>query len=222
MSRKGFCNRFEFTTLVLSLAFISGVRAQDTNRSALSRDESSDVVAPGSSPVTAARLLYLYRISLAHEEWLANNAARTIEILNECPVALRGWEWGYLKRLCHTELRSFFPAVREVDSVAFASDGKRIAYSTLRETRILYVETGETLRTLEGGRAAFSADGGRIATAGFKNVAVFNAETGEQLFSVEGHDLLVRCVTFSPDGKRLASSSGVRRTSRRALRRGKL
>jgi spectinomycin phosphotransferase len=33
--------------------------------------------------------------------------ARADEVLDDCPPALRGWEWHYLKRLCHADLHTW-------------------------------------------------------------------------------------------------------------------
>src|SRR5207247_2647819 len=45
------------------------------------------------------RTLYFHRIALAEREWSANNLAGAEQLLDACPVDLRGWEWHYLKRL---------------------------------------------------------------------------------------------------------------------------
>src|SRR4051794_6381970 len=42
---------------------------------------------------------YLSRIALSDREWSANNLSRAVELLDQCPTDLRGWEWHYLKRL---------------------------------------------------------------------------------------------------------------------------
>jgi WD40 repeat protein len=55
----------------------------------------------------------------------------------------------------------------------------------------------------------FSADGTRLASAGFRTVKLWEATTGKELLSIPAHDFLVSSVAFSPDGKRLASASGI-------------
>ena len=42
--------------------------------------------------------LYLNRIALADRYRQAHDADRADELLDDCPVALRDWEWRYLKR----------------------------------------------------------------------------------------------------------------------------
>jgi WD40 repeat protein len=61
---------------------------------------------------------------------------------------------------------------------------------------------------LSGDRAAFSPDLKRLASAGSDNtVKVWDAQTGQALFTCKGHTTHVWKVAFSPDGKRLASST---------------
>ena len=45
-----------------------------------------------------ARTSYCQSIQLADRERSANNVGRAEELLDECPLHLRGWEWNYLKR----------------------------------------------------------------------------------------------------------------------------
>jgi WD40 repeat protein len=56
---------------------------------------------------------------------------------------------------------------------------------------------------------AFSPDGQRIASAGADHSAkVWDALTGHELLTLRGHDEPVIGVTFSPDGRYLASPVG--------------
>jgi WD40 repeat protein len=54
---------------------------------------------------------------------------------------------------------------------------------------------------------ARSADGTKWATAQANTVQVWDVATGKELLSFEGHDNLINCLAFSPDGKRLATGS---------------
>ncbi len=42
--------------------------------------------------------LYYERLALAYREMKAKRPAHALELLNECPEDLRGWEWDYVKR----------------------------------------------------------------------------------------------------------------------------
>jgi WD40 repeat protein/Flp pilus assembly protein TadD/tRNA A-37 threonylcarbamoyl transferase component Bud32 len=125
---------------------------------------------------------YYLRIALAYREWLANNIARAEETLNLCPPEYRGWEWNYLKKLCHPELL-MLPA--QVSDVAFSPDGSRL------------VTTGTRDETVDGKRVQHN------------EVKVWNAATGREIvglnldatavaFTAAGTRLM-----FMPDGKRL-------------------
>ena len=72
---------------------------------------------------------YVSRVNLAYRECLDNNVTRALELLDGCPVNLRGWEWQYVWRQCHLAIWS----VREpqyVHALAFSPDGLRIATGT--------------------------------------------------------------------------------------------
>ena len=52
---------------------------------------------------TLERQLYINRISLAQRDWTSRSSVAVDESLDLCPPQLRGWEWSYLRRLCHME-----------------------------------------------------------------------------------------------------------------------
>jgi hypothetical protein len=47
---------------------------------------------------------YFNNIRLAQHELREGRVTQADALLSECPKNLRGWEWSYLKRLCHVEL----------------------------------------------------------------------------------------------------------------------
>ena len=55
----------------------------------------------------AQTTLYFNRIALAHREWQFRHVGRAQELLDACPEPLRQWEWRYLQRLCHGEVRTW-------------------------------------------------------------------------------------------------------------------
>jgi hypothetical protein len=105
----------------------------------------------------------------------------------------------------------------QVEGVAFSPEGKYIAScATFENTvKLWHADTGEQLRTLRLGDAspnqlrwvAFSPDGTRIAAASANRVTVLLVETGEEVLTLEGHAARVTAVVYSPDGRRLFSSS---------------
>jgi len=73
------------------------------------------------------RLSYFHRIELAQRDWLKNDVneiGRVHQLLGECPVELRNWEWRYLRR--HEKLLTFRHLLG-VLTAAFSQDGKRLA-----------------------------------------------------------------------------------------------
>ena len=43
-------------------------------------------------------------MEVAHQEWRENNVAATLALLDSTRADLRGWEWRYVHRLCHSDL----------------------------------------------------------------------------------------------------------------------
>ncbi len=117
-------------------------------------------------------------------------------------------------------LRDYSDFTGEVSSVAFSPDGTRFAFvgdgshvwqldfktadgATTIESREIY--------TIPEGASVFSPDGTQLAgvsaSAAGNAVKVWDAATGRELLTLNGHTGWVMGVVFSPDGKRLASTS---------------
>ncbi|MFO0890131.1 MAG: protein kinase [Isosphaeraceae bacterium] len=178
------------------------------------------------------RQLYVNRINLAQRD-LQNDIDIAEQVLDQCPPALRGWEWSYLKRQCHLDLRTIRDHVESVNTVAFspdssllaAGDGKTYQWAKARDTGVLSLRsarTGQEVRRfgpLQGGifSAAFSPDGKTLATGsgyyaeapqGEGKVVLWDVETGRALFDERHPYLVTLCVAFSPDGSLLAAGLG--------------
>ncbi len=165
---------------------------------------------------------YFQRIALAEREWAGNNLGRMEQLLGDCSVDLRDWEWRYLKRLRYGAL----PPLRHespVYSVAFSPlDGQYLATATAAGVlRLWQAKTGQELRRWQAHETnatsvVFSPDGRYLASGGWdEKVKVWDVETVLQgdvqapLLQLE-HTSRVRVwsVTFSPDGQRLVSAGG--------------
>jgi WD40 repeat protein len=168
-----------------------------------------------------AAALYVNGVALADRELQGNRVRRAEAVLEECPPDLRRWEWGYLERLCHTELsRTTLPSA--VGSVAgFSLDGKR--FVTLSDAGVPTVWETATNRELlqlpkhnPRSPIAFSADGNRLAILqyGTGTVTVWNVSTedgnvGREVGAIAVPPLGVIglrevAIAFSRDGQRLA------------------
>ena len=118
---------------------------------------------------------YASGMGLAQRAWEENNVPRARELLEEVPKEaagrnLRGFEWYYLSRLCHSEVRTLEGHAHSVLAVAFSPDGRRLASGSAdRTVKIWDSATGKELFTLNGHvdgpivSVAFSPDGRRVA-----------------------------------------------------------
>jgi eukaryotic-like serine/threonine-protein kinase len=181
--------------LLVSLAAGSTLAALRFNRLAVAehRAKLAETEALGSARKSAReatdkaqalqRQLYANLIARSHGEWQINHVAVAEGLLDQCPRDMRGMEWNYVKRLCHLEQWTYSGHERNIWCVAVSPDGSKVASGS-----------GLSIHPLMDGLGRF---------------AVCDAATGRELFARDGLSGGVHGVAFSPDGKRLATATGL-------------
>ncbi|MFP6751145.1 MAG: serine/threonine-protein kinase, partial [Pirellulaceae bacterium] len=168
----------------------------------------------------AHRQLYNTDMLLVQRDWEANNIGHllTLLALHEGDNSLKGFEWYYWMRLCHSDLLTLRGHAGRVNSVATSPDGKWIASAGNDQEVNIWHSNGKGEQTLRGhtgviNSLAFSPDSSRLASASNDGtIKLWNPEAiesfdGEELVTIEGHSGPVTAVAFSPDGKEVASGS---------------
>ena len=160
------------------------------------------------------RYLYVAHMRLAQQVWESADVGAVLELLNRHRSGpeqedLRGFEWYYLWRLCHSETLTLEHA-GGVFSVAFSPGSKMLVSGGFGQMKLWDLATGEERLTLEGhadwvGCAAFSPDGKTLASGSpDETVRLWDLAAGTLRTTLE-HGGWVWSLAFSPDGRTLAS-----------------
>jgi eukaryotic-like serine/threonine-protein kinase len=135
------------------------------------------------------------------------------------PDGIRLWDASSGKAVSTIYVNNVVPAEPRFVSLAFSPDGKGlVTVDPVGTVKIWNAADGQETLILEKYdektnfrewvvRAVFSPDGRRLAVARWGGkVQVLEGATGKVLLSVKGHPNQASSVTFSPDGKRIASA----------------
>jgi WD40 repeat protein/tRNA A-37 threonylcarbamoyl transferase component Bud32 len=181
---------------------------------------------------------YINRVNLAHAEMLDDNVVRAEDLLEGCPADLRGWEWQYVRRLGHRELRTYRGHFENVLCLAISPDGRWVASGAVPsisshdagpgggdenlrgEVRLWSVEAGQERHVFGGlpGTAqavAISPDGQLVAAGGGFSaprvegwLKVWDAFTGKPRWNRTVAGTMVLSLAFHPNGQSLAVGYG--------------
>jgi WD40 repeat protein len=181
---------------------------------------------------------YINRVNLAHVEALDDNIARAEDLLEGCPADLRGWEWHYIRRLGHRELRTYRGHFENVRCLAISPDGQWVASGAVPslpgiagfeepshesdrgEVRLWSVESGQERRVFDGlpgtvQTVAISPDGQLVAAGGGFYLPkvegwlkVWDANNGKLVWSQNVSGTTVPSLAFRPHGQSLAIGYG--------------
>jgi WD40 repeat protein len=105
-----------------------------------------------------------------------------------------------------------------VNALAWSPDGKTLAHTGIDGTRVRLLDpaTGRERALLQAPTQAlaFSPNGALLAAVGYGGkgngqglIELWDAATAKKVASVVGHDQVVNCVAFTPDGKSLVTGS---------------
>ena len=160
--------------------------------------------------------LYLSRVAQAYREAKAERPADALALLEACPDALRGWEWNYVRNLCHstTELSLMMPERRMMISpngrdLVKIRDGVLTLWSLLPNGALRTNSAFAVPSSPGAARVGFSPDGGQMAVTHVDGTAsLWDVAGGRHLQTFRGFTDGIRHVAIHPNGREIASIHG--------------
>lgn len=213
--------------LIVSLALLEA-RSSQTNEAAQRQKAEKAYVEAKDALAKSERSLYFSNIAQARAQYLLNNVRASAQLLERCPLELRGWEWRYLYSLLHADLLTIDDTGGPyVGALTYSADGQWLAVgagspfsgSEQGTVHIYDAVTGKPRWKKADHRyqvyaVAFAPDGGQLVAGGGKwfpaekgELRVWDAATGTLVRELGGHTQRVTTVAFNRDGSQLVSAS---------------
>ncbi|MGE0760162.1 MAG: hypothetical protein AB7O38_24330, partial [Pirellulaceae bacterium] len=158
---------------------------------------------------------YVALIGLAAAKIEENAFGYARELLQQCPPALRNWEWGRLMYLCEQSVQ-VVEAGTPINAVAFSADGRQFATGGWNGlAQVFQAQDGQRVSTMQHAGSyvyavAYCPSRPEIATGSSgtgQNLQIWHAATGQLVRSLVGHTDDVLSVVYSRDGQRLLTAS---------------
>jgi WD40 repeat protein/serine/threonine protein kinase len=207
--------------LVRESAALTKAKDQEALANERAEDAKQQQTIASAQELLARRRFYAAQMNLAMQAWQNGMLPRVLELLEgQRPGAeqedLRGFEWFYLWRLCHSgqrvSLHGHLPGFA-ISSVAFSPDGTTLASASWEGwIRLWDAATGQERKRLRGHsprfpwEVAFSPDGKTLASGGQESgtLILWDVSTGMPLHTIPNS---VVGLAFSPDGQTLAAGA---------------
>ncbi len=177
-----------------------------------SRKKESALAEAESQNQTNRRLLYSGQMNQAQRALESNNTARVLELLEGQGPELRGFEWYYLWRLCHSDLQTTsLPITAEIG--VLAPDGRMALLAGEDRSVLLWDTANRRPRSRIAGEderiasLAISPDK-RLIAAGRRDgtLSIMDGTSGREVIQAMLSDPVTSLV-FSADGKKLATGT---------------
>ncbi len=155
------------------------------------------------------RALYLERVSAAGRLYAANKLPEAWALLEQCPVAFRGWEWRYLEALRRAQPVALAGHTATVTAVVHIADGRMVSADAIGGVRVWDAAGQRCEREWKCGEArvvtlAAHPTKDWVAVADTGSVTVWEVGTGRRLATLDGSDW----AAFAPDCPRLMTADG--------------
>jgi eukaryotic-like serine/threonine-protein kinase len=186
----------------------------------MAKDESEQRAHAENLAQNIRRSLYAARISEAQHAFESGNIVQATELLESLRPQpeeedLRGFEWYYVWRLCHSEKLNLRGYAGRVRTVAYSPDGSTLA--SAGDDKGIHVwdsATGQEqfVRNSHTGwvsSVVFSPDGKTLASGGDdKTVKLWRLHSTNELFSFDDFPAAITALAFAPKGDLLAAGTG--------------